>query len=125
MWLPVILLRDLGPWSFVVFALPNVIGAAAMGWVIPTADAAERLAREHAGACRLFSVVTYLFQCFVLGAVAFGGPWEPSLAIPAALAFLLPTLAGPGLAGRLGGHRLLGGVCLVASVVAAAWWWSR
>ncbi|MFZ4430294.1 MAG: hypothetical protein ACOYPS_08055 [Phycisphaerales bacterium] len=123
MWLPVILLRDLGPWSFVVFALPNVIGAAAMGWVIPTADAAERLASEHANACRLFSVVTYLFQCFFLGAVAFGGPWEPSLAIPAALAFLLPTLAGPGLAGRLGGHRLLGGVCLVASVVAAAWWW--
>jgi hypothetical protein len=123
MWLPVMLLRDLGPWSFAVFALPNVIGAAAMGWIIQTADAAERLAREHAGACRLFSVVTYLFQCFFLGAIAFGGPWSAELALPAALAFLVPTLAGPWLAGRLGAQRLLGGACLGASIIAAAWWW--
>src|SRR5690242_7362807 len=34
MFLPVLLVRDYGVWGFVVFAVPNVIGAGAMGWVL-------------------------------------------------------------------------------------------
>ncbi|MBV8780683.1 MAG: hypothetical protein JO353_04735, partial [Phycisphaerae bacterium] len=34
MYLPVLLVRDYGFWGWVVFAIPNVVGAAAMGWTI-------------------------------------------------------------------------------------------
>src|SRR6266404_3216610 len=34
MFLPVLLVRDYGLWGWIVFAVPNMIGAAAMGWVM-------------------------------------------------------------------------------------------
>ena len=34
MFLPVLLLRDLGLGGFLVFAIPNILGAAAMGWLL-------------------------------------------------------------------------------------------
>jgi hypothetical protein len=67
MCLPVLLIRDFGVWSFAVFALPNVVGAAAMGFVLSRQGQSERLVREHAGAMRLFGLVTVAFQCFLLG----------------------------------------------------------
>lgn len=39
MFLPVLLVRDYGVWGFVVFAVPNVVGAGAMGWVLSAASA--------------------------------------------------------------------------------------
>ncbi|MCC6659932.1 MAG: hypothetical protein IT437_03500 [Phycisphaerales bacterium] len=65
MFLPVLLVRDFGPWGFVVFAVPNVVGAAAMGWVL-SRGAADRIGAVHAFAVRMFSVVTVLFQAFFL-----------------------------------------------------------
>src|ERR1051325_4731620 len=38
MFLPVLLVRDYGVWASVVFAVPNVLGAAAMGWVLSRDD---------------------------------------------------------------------------------------
>jgi hypothetical protein len=64
MFLPVLLLRDFGPWSFAVFAVPNVIGAAAMGWVLRRPGAAGKLKEDHERAVRLFSEVTVTFQLF-------------------------------------------------------------
>ncbi len=32
MMLPVLLIRDFGPMGWLVFAVPNVIGAASLGW---------------------------------------------------------------------------------------------
>lgn len=66
MFLPALLVRDYGIWGFVVFAVPNVIGAAAMGWVL-TRDASIRATSTHAAACRVFSIVTIAFQLFFLG----------------------------------------------------------
>ncbi len=63
MFLPVLLVRDYGIWGFVVFAVPNIIGAAAMGWVLRQ-GASERLVRDHSWACDAFSVVTIAFQLF-------------------------------------------------------------
>ena len=64
MFLPVIFLRDFGLWGWIVFAIPNVIGAAAMGWVLAKPGLGERLVREHAGACAAFSIVTIAFHVF-------------------------------------------------------------
>ncbi len=67
MFLPVLLIRDYGFWSFFAFALPNVIGAAAMGWVLRTTAESERFAAAHSVAMSAFSFVTVCFHAFFLG----------------------------------------------------------
>lgn len=66
MFFPVYLLRDYGPWSFPVFALPNIVGAASLAMVLSRPTAAAEYARTHATAVRLFSFVTVAFQWFFL-----------------------------------------------------------
>lgn len=67
MYLPVLLVRDWGFWAFVVFALPNVIGAAAMPWVVRSATASREMVARHAGPMLTFSRVTIVFQAFFAG----------------------------------------------------------
>ncbi len=64
MYLPILMVRDLGLAGYLVFAVPNVIGAAAMGWVLRSPASSERLTTEHAGACRAFSIVTNGYHAF-------------------------------------------------------------
>src|SRR5688500_18106858 len=64
MFLPVLLVRDYGVWGWVVFAVPNVVGAAAMGWVLRTADVSRALVERHRVACVAFSFVTAAFQWY-------------------------------------------------------------
>jgi hypothetical protein len=64
MFLPVILLRDLGWPGFWVFAIPNCLGAAAMGWFLRDADASRRLVERNQFACIVFSLVTIVFHTF-------------------------------------------------------------
>ncbi|HEX8323769.1 MAG TPA: hypothetical protein VF595_07630 [Tepidisphaeraceae bacterium] len=64
MFLPVLLIRDYGPWAWVIFAVPNAVGAAAMGWVMRTREMSRDYTVRHALACRLFSFVTIAFQLF-------------------------------------------------------------
>lgn len=89
MFLPVLLLRDFGPWSFVVFAVPNVVGAAAMGWVLRRPGSAGRLREDHERVVRLFSNVTIGFQLFfaswLLGANATFYPAEITTTNPGGL----------------------------------------
>src|SRR5580693_2580416 len=73
MYLPVIMVRDYGIWAFVVFAVPNVVGAAAMAWVLPDADSSRKLEKEHRTACALFSLATLSFHVFFL--VAYLANW--------------------------------------------------
>ena len=64
MFLPVLLVRDAGLFGWVVFAVPNVVGAAAMGWVLSGPGSSERIVRDHAEACAAFSAVTIGFHVF-------------------------------------------------------------
>ncbi len=64
MFLPVLLVRDYGVWGFVVFAVPNVIGAAAMGWVLRSPESSRVIVAKHAPMCRAFSFATIPFQVF-------------------------------------------------------------
>lgn len=61
MFLPVLLIRDFGAAGFWVFAIPNVLGAAAMGWVLSHAGSA-RICDQHGAMVRCFSLVTAAFQ---------------------------------------------------------------
>lgn len=64
MFLPVLMVRDFGFMGWMVFALPNVIGAAAMGWVLARPGAAQKIVAGHGIACQSFSSVTIAFHCF-------------------------------------------------------------
>jgi len=75
MFLPVLLLRDFGPRAFLVFAIPNVLGAAALGWVLVTRRAAATLAQRHRLAVSAFSTVTIGFHIYWLCWV---GTWLPA-----------------------------------------------
>src|SRR4029078_4524317 len=63
MFLPVLLVRDYGPWAWGAFAIPHVVGAAAMGWVLST-GASDDIARNHSFWVKAFSWVTAAFQIF-------------------------------------------------------------
>ena len=81
MFLPVLLVRDLGLWGWLVFAAPNVLGAAAMAWVLSDSGHSERIVTLHSGACSAFSAVTIAFHIFfVLWFVPrlIGMPWSAS-----------------------------------------------
>ena len=82
MLFPVLLVRDFGVWGWVVFAVPNVVGAAAMGFILPSAAASRRLTRQHGPAIRGFSAVTLAFHvyvaCWLVGTVG----WAMLLILP-------------------------------------------
>lgn len=96
MFLPGLLLRDFGPASFLVFALPNVIGAAAFGIVFRKEGSSEAFVATHSEACRAFSFVTLAFQWFFLFRLIMplqisGSPVIYAIAGLALLSMLLPT----------------------------------
>ncbi len=67
MLFPVLLLRDYGAWGWVVFAIPNVLGAAAMGTVLWKPEWSARIAEKHRDMGLRFSEVTIAYHGFVLG----------------------------------------------------------
>ncbi len=64
MFLPTLLLRDMGWPGFLIFALPNVIGAAAMGWVLRSKMDSVRFVENHPTAIWWFSAITLSFHLF-------------------------------------------------------------
>lgn len=92
MFFPVLLVRDFGLWGWVVFAAPNALGAAAMGWILRRPEDAMALRTRHAAAVRAFTDVTLAFHVLVLlwiglrlfGPAAFAALAAPALILPAA-----------------------------------------
>lgn len=76
MFLPIVLMRDFGFWGFLAFAAPNVIGAAAVGWVVKSPEGASRLLKNHALAIGFFSAITIAFHVYWL---AWIGSWLPDV----------------------------------------------
>ncbi|MEM6459304.1 MAG: hypothetical protein AAF710_07945 [Planctomycetota bacterium] len=91
MFLPVMLLRDHGVWGWVAFAVPNVLGAAAMGTVLRTPEASWRLVQRHGPMLRGFASVTIAYQVFVVSWL-FEGLWWPAVC----LLLLVPWLVMDG-----------------------------
>lgn len=92
MFLPVLLIRDHGPIAWFIFAIPNVVGAAAMGWTIRSRDHSLRFVVNHRTATRLFGLVTIAFHLFFLLWMVprLIGDVAASLAFGAALLVMLP-----------------------------------
>lgn len=64
MFLPALLLRDMGWPGFLIFAIPNVAGAAAMGWIIKSRIDSVRFVENHPTAIWWFSAITLAFHLF-------------------------------------------------------------
>ncbi len=95
MFFPVYLIGDFGFRGWVAFAVPNVLGAGAMGWVLRRPGASERITRDHAAACRWFSLATILFQLMFLASFT-GRLLHPSLAtqfFPGVIAVVIVLLS--------------------------------
>lgn len=69
MFLPIFLIDDFGVWGWVAFALPNVVGAAAVGLIVATPQRSRAIVERQAHAMRLFSAVTIAFHLFFLGQI--------------------------------------------------------
>lgn len=67
MFLPVLLIRDYGVYGWVVFAVPNVLGACAMAYVLIKPGTSIEIVEKHKTSCIVFSVVTILFQIYFIG----------------------------------------------------------
>ena len=70
MFLPVILLERYGWLGFAVFAVPNVAGCAAFGYVLRDRWQSVHMVRGHAGAMTGFSAATIAFHVFFAGFAA-------------------------------------------------------
>lgn len=85
MFLPILLLQDYGMMGFVLFAITNVVGAAAMGWVLRTRVVSAALCSQHARAIALFSIVTISFHLFFVWYLSqsgwVSGGWWPWITI--------------------------------------------
>lgn len=68
MFFPILLLRDFGLWGWVVFAVPNVVGAAAMGFVL-TRESSERVVERHKPAIAIFSAITFVFHFVIIAMI--------------------------------------------------------
>jgi len=69
MFLPVLLIKDFGVWSFLPFAIANVLGAMSVGLVLCSRKAKKAYASDT-GARVVFSIATIAFQVFFLAALA-------------------------------------------------------
>lgn len=116
MMLPVYLTRDFGWAGWVVFAVPNVLGAMAVGFLFRGREQSEAFEFRHSGAMRWFSIYTMVFHLAIAG-MLFGRLMHGAPELDAALAMLLAV-------------GLMAGVLLVAvghsrrddgESVAAAW----
>jgi hypothetical protein len=129
MWFPVYLIADFGWPGWVAFAVPNVIGAAAMGHILRRPGASERLVAEHSRAMWWFSAVTIVFHVSVLSwllALATSGTAGLRQGFFGPIAAAVLTACAMILA-RLPYRRMLGGAlvtyaCSLALVGMAVWW---
>lgn len=92
MYFPVLLLRDYGLWGWVAFAVPNVVGAAAMGWVLKNPDASRRIVEKHRAACLAFSQITIAYQIYMVTAFTALIAWP--IVIVVAFVFLFAGRGG-------------------------------
>ena len=66
MYLPVIMIERFGWPGFVAFAVPNVIGCAAFGYVVGGQSRSEAMVAQHATIMTWFSIVTVAYHMFFI-----------------------------------------------------------
>ncbi len=89
MFFPVFLIGDFGIWGWVAFAIPNIVGAGAVGVVLRRPEQSQQLVAKHRPAMIGFSIVTVLFQAYFLGRLAvLSLPQMPGVPVAASVAIV-------------------------------------
>ena len=70
MFLPVVILDRYGWQGLLMFAIPNVVGCTAFGYVLKTPERSKALVEKYRGVMACFAVVTVAFHVFFLACVA-------------------------------------------------------
>lgn len=89
LFLPVLLVRELGTPGFLLFAVPNVVGAALLGTILPSAQVSVQMVQRHRPALVAFSAVTVAFHLFFAAWMLprLIGPWGPWIVLGLAAVF--------------------------------------
>jgi hypothetical protein len=121
MFFPVLIMRELGFTGVIVFALPNILGAAAMGWIIRTAARSCEIVADHRAACIWFSLVTIIYHAFFAAWIIrkLAGP-AAGFEIIAAFLFFWAILKW-----RAGGEFLAVLLALAVTAAVMAWGFQR
>jgi hypothetical protein len=98
MFLPRLLIERFGWPGFIAFAVPNIVGVVAFGYVVGSAARSRRLIEEHGRAMRWFSIVTIAYHVFFLVVVA---SFMPPEAMPDGAMARSAIAAGPFIAALL------------------------
>ena len=93
LFLPAILVADVGPGAWLVFAICNIAGVMAMPFVVGSRERSLAFVRRNGTACRVFSVVTILCQAWFLGWAASRLAWPVALVAAGGVAFLVAVRA--------------------------------
>jgi len=117
MYLPVLLMRELGIGGVITFAIPNIVGAAAMGWAIRDAGQSRRIIGEHRPAFVWFSLITIVYHAFFAAWMIrrIAGPNAGAIVAGAFLMFWLI------LQWKIGGQFLAALLALAVSLAAIGW----
>ncbi|MEX0886926.1 MAG: hypothetical protein WD009_10855 [Phycisphaeraceae bacterium] len=117
MLFPVLLVRDFGVAGWAVFAIPNVVGAAAMGFVIARPDVSRQVVANHAQACFRFSELAITMHVFAIG-WAYYALFDAWGIIAAGVFAVIVFAAGE----RQRLVLLVTAVTVLVSVVTLVWW---
>lgn len=66
MYLPVILINRFGWPGFIAFAIPNVLGCAAFGYVVRNRSRSQAMVARHGTAMMWFSIITIAYHMFFI-----------------------------------------------------------
>ena len=66
LYLPVIMIQRFGWPGFIAFAIPNVLGCAAFGYIIRIRQRSDELVARHSVAMTWFSIVTVAYHIFFI-----------------------------------------------------------
>ncbi len=70
LFLPIVLLHRYGWPGLLLFAVPNLIGCVAFGYVVATPDRSRRMVERYRGAMKVFAAVTISFHALFLAMIA-------------------------------------------------------
>ena len=122
MYLPRILIERWGWWGFIAFAVPNVVGCTAFGYVVKNRQRSEAMVARHSAAMITFSSATIAYHVFFtvwLFESLVQMP-ESDVVVPLAAAGIVFTLAG--VFSFLNNRDWLGLSVLVYAVSLLAFW---
>ena len=93
MWLPLVLITRYGWPGFWVFAIPNILGCAAMGYLVRSRESSMAMVQAHRGPMRWFSVATIAYQLFFLAFIFGEQGWMVGMSATTLPGLFVPLIA--------------------------------